>query len=100
MRAQILLHIMAQLPKYTAQLKDQLKLKRSQAYLAAVLITFVPPLAVGLLVEDQRIYETIVKPIVPFFLGYAAVVWVCTLIHVLVLTLRIKNLTDSSENQS
>lgn len=88
------------LPKYTAQLKDQLKLRRSQIFLTAVLITMLPPLAVGLLIDDKRVYEVFIKPLSYIFLAYAAVVWICTLIHALLLTLRIANLTDTNENHS
>lgn len=91
---------MGHLPKYTAQLKDQLLLKRSQAFMAAMLLTFVPPLVVGLLVDDDRIYELIIKPIAPFFGIYAGLIWICTLIHALLLTMRINNLTDMDDNYS
>lgn len=88
------------LPKYTAQLRDQLRLKQSQAILAAAILTMGPPLAIGLLIEDQRLYDEIIKPIAKFFGYYALIIWGATAINVLLLALRIKNLTDSSENQS
>jgi hypothetical protein len=86
------------LPRYTAQLRDQLKLKKSQALFAATLITLGPPVAISLIVQDPSFYDKVIKPCAKFFGYYVILVWVVTLLNVAILQFRINNLTDSSEN--
>lgn len=86
------------LPKYTAQLRDQLKLQRSQVILRAIVVTILPPIILKFIVEDQRVYDEVIKPFAKYFYYYVIIVWALSLLHVSFLSMRINNLTDSSEN--